>query len=353
QAISFGAGKVSSEQIHQMLGSISQQQIHTLMKALIDHDGHDLLQQSHELSAQGRDFNTVLNELLATLQQIATIQLVPNLEHSDDSDYEQLQSLGQKISPEIVQLFYQIALHGKRDLPYAADPKSGFEMTLLRMLSFQPKVIGTKNHVDLTTTVPPVQTQQKSAQNTSTNPRQVHTELEQNAATTEFQQPEPIQPLQVEEPKAVEVTSDVTPVDSASEILNASNWLSTIGSLKLTAFARQLADNSAFIKSEGDKVTLAIAPELAHLANPKAQERLELVLGKHLDQTIKLIFTQNTEQYLTATATLAAEQSEQAKQNQQQAADSIHNDPAIDALKQTFNARIIESSIKPITEDKK
>ena len=141
QAISFGAGSITSEQVNQMLGTISQQQVHLLLSALINNDGQTLLQQINELSAQGRDFKTVLNEMLATLQRIASIQLVPDLEHTDETNFDELQQLSQQCSPELIQLFYQIALHGKRDLPYAADPKSGFEMVILRMLSFQPMVI--------------------------------------------------------------------------------------------------------------------------------------------------------------------------------------------------------------------
>ena len=130
--------------------------------------------------------------------------------------------------------------------------------------------------------------------------------------------------------------------------LNASNWLNIISNLKLTALTRQLADNSAFIAYKGEKITLNITTELAHLVSEKAQQRLESVLGKYLEQTIKIIFQQNTVQE-QSTATLAAERSEQTNINQQRATDSIHNDQAIDAMRQAFGARVIESTIKPLT----
>ncbi|MFW5450150.1 MAG: DNA polymerase III subunit gamma/tau [Methylophagaceae bacterium] len=339
QAISFGAGTINSEQVNQMLGTISQQQLHLLIGALIDNNGQSVLEQSHDLSAQGRDFTKVLNDLLAALQRIATLQLIPNLEQSDDTDQQQLQSLSQQLSPEMVQLFYQIALHGKRDLPFAADPKSGFEMTLLRMLSFQPA------RSDHSAAIPTVSVNPTKAQQpissmptavASTTDQQQNTELNQAA---QHQQ-------NIAEP-APELTIQTTPLNDDPQRLNATNWLTVIAELKLAALARQLADNSAFISYENDKITLTITPELAHLASEKAQQRLESVLGKHLDQTIKIIFQQNTEQPQSA-PTLAAERSEKAVTDQQRAADSIHNDPTIDAIKQAFDARVIESTIKPL-----
>ncbi|RKZ97447.1 MAG: DNA polymerase III subunit gamma/tau, partial [Gammaproteobacteria bacterium] len=340
QAISYGAGTVNSEQVNQMLGTISQQQCHVLVKALLNNDGQDVLQQSDELAAQGRDFKAVLNELLAILQRIATIQLVPDLENSDDTDFQQLQLLSQQASAETIQLLYQIALHGKRDLPYAADPKSGFDMTLLRMLSFQPKQVDTRNDI-----TPPIsRTQDNTSQTTAIDNPPTATEQK-----TQYSEPELvkiIEPPQIAEPRLT-VPVEISSVNNDPNIkLNASSWLEIIASLKLTAFARQLADNSSFIKFEADKVSLFISPELAHLASEKAQDRLESALGKYLALTIKLVFEQDDQ--LQSNPTLAGEQVQQAKISQQQAADSIHNDPAVDAIKHAFNARIIESTIKPI-----
>ena len=332
QAISFGAGNVTSEQVNQMLGTISQQQVHLLINALINNDGQQLLQQSQELSAQGRDFKTVLNELLATLQRIASIQLVPDLENTDETDFVQLQSLAQQCSPELVQLFYQIALHGKRDLPYAADPKSGFDMLLLRMLSFQPM------HSNISDTAPtPPATHQSVKTQEKVN-------IEQQSSYAETKPIETVTP-HVAESRPSELAEEVI-VKTEAKKLNGNNWLTIISQLKLTAFARQLGDNSAFLKFEDDKITLAIAPELAHLASEKAQERLSSELGRYLEQDINLIFQQDSQQQ--SKPTLATERAEQAKTSQQQAVNSIHNDPAVDAIKQAFDARIIESTIKPL-----
>lgn len=361
QAISFGAGEVTDDHVHQMLGTINQHQLFHILTALINQDGKALLEQAQELSAQGRDFASVLNAVLALLQRLATVQLVPDLEYSSDDEQQLLTSISTQINPETVQLLYQIALHGKRDLPLAADPKSGFEMTLLRMLSFQPK------KSESVAVVPPTNTSSPTASpevKSSTVIAEAEVAVASPLSYTPTVPASPKSPAQIAEPPrmptqpapasmpaapAPKIEQESVGNQTANKTLNASNWLSVIGSLKLAAFSRQLADNSAFIKFEDNRVTLAIAPELAHLSSDKTQDRLAAALGKYLGQTIKLVFQQEAQQdAMTATPTLAAERAHQTQLSHQNAVDSIHNDPAVDELKQAFNGRVIETTIKPL-----
>jgi len=331
QAISFGAGSVTVEHVHQMLGTIEQQQLFHILTALINQDGKTLLEQSNDLSVQGRDFNLVLNALLALLQRLATFQLVPDLEMADEDSSQQLSELSSQISPETVQLLYQIALHGKRDLPFAADPKSGFDMTLLRMLSFQPK-----NMTNL------VADAAHSQSTTQTKPAKPIVNIQPQS---QVRAPER-KSVPVQEP-APEVAEKPSTQSRSEANLSAENWTSTITQLKLAALSRQLADNSAFISFENSKISLSIAPELAHLATDKAKERLEKALQHHLKTTISIVIEQDDVKH-QASQTLATQQAEHRTNRQQQAADSIHSDPAVDAIKQAFNGQVIESTIKPI-----
>jgi DNA polymerase-3 subunit gamma/tau len=332
QAISHGSGTVSSSQIHDMLGTISQQQLYQIIQALIDQDGQALMTQSSELSVQGRDFTQVMNDLLGLFQRIATLQMVPDLDSSHSHDVDTLRAFGQQLSPEMVQLFYQIALHGKRDMPYAADPKSGFEMMLLRMLSFQPAS---------PSSVTPQPMPKPAIKKT---PIAIPITEQKVSTVAPMAAKKPVVPA-VEKTPPQATVSDIETKTNAT-ILNADNWLTIINGLKLTALARQLADNSAFISFTQDKITLSIAAELAHLTGKKPQERLEAVLSKHLGHTINLVFREGVE--ASGSSTLATERAEQASAEQAHAKASIHNDPAIDAMKEAFGARIIESTIKPI-----
>lgn len=334
QAISYGAGNVSTDHVHQMLGTIEHQQLHNIVTALHQRDGKTLLEQSQQLSSQGRDFNIILNALLALLQRIATLQIVPDFEAGEEEDLQPLVALAQQFSPETIQLFYQIALHGKRDLPYAADPKSGFDMTLLRMLSFQPK----KRPENTANTLSPAKVATTSAIN-----KPVQNKKSTSPSTSKVATDEPRKPT-----KTIAAVPVAEPTVEMSDIsISADNWTATIAKIKLSALTRQLADNCAFIKFENQKIHLSLASELAHLATAKTQERLESALHKHLNFSGSLVFEYNNDTN-NAGQTLATERAEQQSIKQKQAADAIHNDPAIAAIKQVFGARVIESTIKPI-----
>ncbi|MDF1587909.1 MAG: DNA polymerase III subunit gamma/tau [Gammaproteobacteria bacterium] len=346
QAISFGAGNVTTAQIDQMLGSINQDQLYTLIEALLEQNGKTLLEQANELSVQGRDFNKALNDLLTLLQRINTLQLVPNVAFPEEFNYDKLAEFGQRSSPELIQLFYQIALNGKRDLAFAADPKSGFEMTLLRMLSFQPKIGETSTTTSSVTSSPVKPEAQKKTDIQPKAPINIDAVNAAEPASPQYLTESKQTAVETPSSDTINETNAINTVSESASQLTADNWLHTISQLKLTAFSRQLADNSAFVKCEDNHVTLHVTPELAHLATDKARERLENVLSKHLNQTIKVTLQESTEQ--ATTTTLATARAEHAKSSQQHAVNSIHSDPAVDAIKQAFNARVIESTIKPL-----
>ena len=143
QAISFGNGVLRAAEVRSMLGTIDHGQVFGLLNALVAGDGKGLLAAVAELAEQGADFAGVLAELISTLQRIAIAQVLPDATDNSLGDQERVLALAGQVSAEDVQLFYQLALHGRRDLPLAPDPRGGFEMALLRMLAFRP---GTLTH---------------------------------------------------------------------------------------------------------------------------------------------------------------------------------------------------------------
>lgn len=138
QAIAFGAGKVSVEDVHNMLGTLDQGNVIELLKYLMRRDGAGLMKQVAHLAEYNPDYAQLLEELLAVLQQIAIAQVIPATLEENDPDNADIHLLCQHLSPEEIQLFYQIALLGRRDLAFMPDPRGGFEMILLRMLAFRP-----------------------------------------------------------------------------------------------------------------------------------------------------------------------------------------------------------------------
>lgn len=367
QAIAFAGGMVTAEIVSQMLGSVSQQQLIQLLDAFAAKDAKALLAHTDELASLGRDFVVVLDGLMTSLQRIATIQLIADAESLDQQDDAALQNFATIFSTETVQLLYQIALHGKRDMPYAADPRSGFEMTLLRMMSFQPQA------VNANLGQPPVKKPQADSEFVPTAPAHV---IVESTSTTSYPDttnnhasesapkivatPQSVATLEINEAQ-VEQTSDSLAVnepqitvsersvpESVEQLVNltTANWTALIAQLKLSAFARQLADHCAFIRTDNQKIYLSVAPELQHLTNEKSVAKLQAAVSKQLDVEVILVFTEaiDTENV----PTLAAERAQQAAELHQNAVDAIHNDPVVEQIKNAFNARIIDTTIKPL-----
>ncbi|QDE30877.1 DNA polymerase III subunit gamma/tau [Shewanella polaris] len=138
QAIAFGSGQVMLTQVQTMLGSIDEQHVLALLKALCDAEVGPLMQTVAKVLAFGADAEEVLRSLLELLHQITLTQFAPATAQQSLFS-EQILAFAQQLAPEQVQLYYQMLLNGRKDLPFAPDPKSGLEMALLRAVAFTPE----------------------------------------------------------------------------------------------------------------------------------------------------------------------------------------------------------------------
>ena len=141
QAIAYCQQDIKEDDTRAMLGGISRDNVFPIVDALVQQDAKALLEHSQSLASKGLDYSAVLDELISTLQYIAIAQAEPNAIDPQLAEAERIKEYALSLTVEDVQLFYQIALIGKRDLPLSPEPKGGFEMVLLRMLSFQPDQI--------------------------------------------------------------------------------------------------------------------------------------------------------------------------------------------------------------------
>ena len=139
QAIAFGGGKISEAEVRAMLGTLDSTLVWKLIRALAEENPSALFAAVDELSQQAPDYSAALAELAAILHRIAIAQVLPGAIDNALGDAEQLQHHAASMAGENVQLFYQMALLARRDLPLAPDPRGGFEMALLRMLAFKPQ----------------------------------------------------------------------------------------------------------------------------------------------------------------------------------------------------------------------
>lgn len=159
QAIAYGSGKITEVEVSTMLGTIDQTAVYDIVNALASLDGRAVLAAVERMSEQAPDYANALAEMLAVLHRIAIAQALPEAVDNSHGDRERIMQLAQQLPSEDVQLFYQTALLGRRDLPLAPDSRAGFEMVLLRMLAFKPQGV-----IDVPTqSLPQSQSQPKSA----------------------------------------------------------------------------------------------------------------------------------------------------------------------------------------------
>lgn len=139
QSISYGSGKITQAEVAAMLGTLDQAAVYEIVNALASLDGKAMLGAVQNMAEQAPDYVNALAEMLSVLHRIAIAQALPEAVDNSHGDKERIMQLAQQLPAEDVQLFYQTALLGRRDLPLAPDARAGFEMVLLRMLAFKPQ----------------------------------------------------------------------------------------------------------------------------------------------------------------------------------------------------------------------
>ena len=302
QALAFGSGRLADAEVRDMLGSIEQDFLVELLERLADSDGPGLLEVVARMAEGTPDFGDALGELLAMLHQLSLAQTVPGVLADHAPHGERLAALADRLDPAWVQLLYQIALQGRRDLPLAPDPRAGFEMVMLRMLAFEPA----------------------PAESAATPP-----------APSGRQAPAP-------SPAA---TADSTQVPDAPAPPGdpAADWHQLAAALPLTGMARALADHCDWGGREGDRVTLRIDAAHRHLVNDSVSTRIAEALSSHFGEPVQVHIALG--EVATETPAAAAERRDAERQAEARAA--IESDPNIAALRATFGAEVISESIRP------
>jgi DNA polymerase-3 subunit gamma/tau len=339
QAIAYGGGKVGTEEVRTMLGSIEQSHIIDLLKRLTANDGPGLLARIGELAQHSPDFAGVLAELISTLHRIALAQTAPAAIDDGLGDREAIVELAQQMPPEDVQLYYQIGLIGRRDLPLAPEPRGGFEMVLLRMLAFRPATAGA------IPTASPATAARRPAQTpaaTPTTPASTATHAVTHATVAASASAPTAsriaEPMPAASPMARPAPS-ATPGTKGSD-----EWESLVTAMNLSGMLQQLAANSALTRRDGNHFQLSLSPNHKYLLNKSREEGLGQALGQHLGHDITL----NIALEGVNTATPAERQQERADFRQNQAENVIENDPTVQAIMDAFDGQVKPGSIQPI-----
>jgi DNA polymerase-3 subunit gamma/tau len=304
QLIAFGGGKVDEAGARGMLGTIDRDHVTRLARALASGDAAQLIDTARALEEFSPDYGQVLDDLSALLTRVALQQLVSGYEGDELFDPALLKELAAAISAEDIQLYYQTAILGRRDLPFAPDPRTGFEMTLVRMLAFRPPGAAGL-----------------SAGTTTAGGRAAPV-----AGT----------PL----PSAV--TSPVVRPPSAGAI-DPVQWSRVIGDLDVSGAARQLATNCALLEHSGTLIRLALDRAGATLATTSNKERLTQALAKYLGGHVKLEFVEG--------AAAVETPSQHGERRSAEALDAarrvLEEDPTVREMKSRFGATLHPESVRP------
>ncbi|HXP64786.1 MAG TPA: DNA polymerase III subunit gamma/tau [Steroidobacteraceae bacterium] len=305
QLIAFGGGTISEANARSMLGTIDRGHVGRLVEAVARGDGAALLAQVGDMDRDAPDYDRALVDLSALLQRVAIVQIIPDAASQDEEfDSNLLSQLAQAISPEDAQLYYQIALGGRRDLNMAPDPRIGFEMTLLRMLAFRPDV-GAQPAKPL------------SAANSAAAPVLAAPRI--GGA-----------------PHAVESGARLTSIDAA-------NWPAVVEAAALSGMVRQLALNCLPAAFENSLLTLRLDQAASDRRTRPIEEKLVQALSKYLGRDIRIAF-EISESGLNS----PARQRVQAEQDRiARAASAFEADPAVKGLRERFGGDVDTTSVKP------
>ncbi len=301
QAIAYGAGKIAEPEVRAMLGTIDQDFIERLLQGLEAGDVGSLLKAVAEATEYGLDYEALLKDLLLALHRVALAQADPALAGEEG---EAVLRHAKAMSPQDVQLYYQIGILGQRDLPYAPDPRSGLEMVLLRMVAFRPAEAGEARPAAPAGAMPSAK-----------------------AAT-------PSEPRVAAPAAAPEARGTGTPADK---------WGDVVTQLGLAGLVRELANNTT-LESCADGAMVLVLEELhAKLLNKEREAELKAALEKYYGGPIRLTVRVGR----PTVETPAKEKIRLQDERQQAAVQAIADDPNVRALQEKFNARVNPASIRP------
>ena len=315
QAIAYSGGKVDSEAVDQMLGAIDSTLLVQLLDALAQRDAGRLLALADSMAERSFSFAQALRDLASLLHRIALGQQVEPAARGELLDADLLR-LSQRLSMEEVQLYYQIALHGRNDLSLAPDEYAGFTMTLLRMLAFQPEV------------APAAPAPARSAALNAARPPRAVAPAPAGVARE--------RPAQTQAPAAPPEPLGAAPAELA--------WPVLVQKLKLAGMPRELALRSELVAREDDHFRLRVP--VRTLLESGAQERLRAALSEHLGRPVRI----SAEVGATRGPTAAGLNEEARAQRQRRAEESIYADPFVRELIENFGASVDPNSIKPIQD---
>jgi len=338
QAIAYGAGEVCAEVVRTMLGTVETEYIYRMTDALVAADGPALLAEARALTERSLSLPSALDELAALFHRIAIAQTVPETVDAL-ADADRVASYAKAFSAESVQLAYQICVQGRADLALAPDEPTGFAMTLLRLLAFEPATSLEASGAARPGTGPSVRAvRQNAAPSESTSAR-----TESRASSASKSESPPAGALASPAPRSDHVAFPVA--STAAPIAEIADWPAFVAGMKLSGIALQLAAQTELKAFAGNELVLAVPEASRHLTDRAYADKLKAALDEAFGCRMRLRFEVGG----AATASLAVVEKRERAEAQSKTEAAFRDDPFVQDLLARFDARIKPDSIKPVS----
>lgn len=340
QAIAYGAGEVRSDVVRTMLGTVETEYIYRIADALIAADGPALLAEARALTERSLSLPSALDELAALFHRIAIAQTVPETVDAL-ADAVRVAAYAKAFSAESVQLAYQICVQGRADLVLAPDEPTGFAMTLLRLLAFEPAIShDTSGTARSTATVSGKPARQSLSAAESTNPPTEARTSPTPAAKLES----PPAGLHSSSARGSDPASPPAP-STASAIAEIGDWPAFVAGMKLSGIALQLAAQTELKSIAGNELVLTVPEASRHLTEKAYADKLKAALDEAFGRRVRLRFDVGG----AATASLAVLEKRDRAEAQSKTEAAFRDDPFVQDVLARFDAKIKPDSIKPVS----
>ncbi|MBC8119913.1 MAG: DNA polymerase III subunit gamma/tau [Burkholderiaceae bacterium] len=325
QAIAYAGGDVTLDAVRTMLGAIDRSVLIQVLDAVAARNAAQMLAVADQMNERSVSFAQAMRDLASLLHRIALVQQVASAA-DDEVDADDLRRLASSIAADEIQLFYQMALHGRNEMHLAPDEYAGFTMTLMRMLAFAPAATQSVSSAS----APPI----KSTQGLVAAARRAPAGAAVQPGTRDV---EAMTLAQAPTQLGLEAAPTAgAPFDG--------DWMALVARLKVSGLVRELAQRSELVAHEGDRLRLRVP--LKTLLDAGALQKLQTAVSDALGRPMRL--AADVGSVIGPTSAGNAEKARAEKQRQ--AEESIYADPFVRELIENFGASVDPGSIRPRTE---
>lgn len=340
QAIAYSNANVNAEQVRKMLGMIDDQLISQLFEQICQHNGSACLETIRAMSEKSADYISALDELLTLFHNIALYQVDPESLKWKGLDVEQFQYLAANTDQESLQLLYQIGLVGKKDIEFAPDPRSGFEMIVIRMVSFLPD----SDPAPVATSTPP---KAKSAASAAgmTSPASIDSVNQQASSPSQTNAY-----LQSANSAVAEAAPRLNAASfTISELASEAGWTRFAESSNLNGLVKQLLMNMVPTEHAGKQINLSLSESSRHLYNNQRKQKIEQYCRSELglEMTIQVDIV-NLEAEDTSVETPYQKQERELLEQSARSKQAFLQDPNVKSLIDAFDAEVVTDSIQNV-----